>query len=376
MCRRTSEALLNRNGMRNTAFGVGGLGLLLCGAAGLQNPQAVLPSYLAAYLFFLGLSVGSLGFLLLHELVGGLWGQTGRREFESAAGNLWLLALLFVPLGIGLPYLYEWADPHHAADDVLLQHKKPYLNVPFFLARAAGYFAVWMTLARQVRKRRLSQGLGGPGLVLWVLTVSFAAMDWAMSLEPHWYSSAYGAIILISQALSALAFVVVLGGLAGGAGTSALGRHDLGNLLLAFVMLWAYLSFSQYLLIWYGHLPEETSYYLRRTQGFWEAVAIFLALFHFSAPFVVLLFRSSKRNIRVLTGVAAVILISGFVHALWLIKPAFPAIPAVAWTDVAAGIGIGGFWFGAFLARYQRTPAWPDNRAPASWPREAPAHGS
>jgi hypothetical protein len=359
-------------------FLVGVVALALCGLGAIFNPGQFFRSYLLAYLFCTGIALGCLAIVMLQHITGGAWGLVIRRLLESATRTLPLLAIGFVPLAFGLPYLYIWARPEAVAEDPTLQHKALYLNVPFFLVRTAGYFAIWLGLMfflnRWSREEdrtndpnlpRRFRLLAAPGLGLYGLTITFAAIDWVMSLEPHWYSTIYGVLFGTSQALAAFSFViaalVLLSLRPPLAGVLTTGHfRDLGNLLLAFVMLWAYMSFSQFMLIWSGNLTEEIPYYLNRVQGGWSLVAVLLAVGQFALPFLLLLSRDVKRNVRVLASVAGLVLFMQFVHLFWLIGPATPEAPLqVHWMDLAALLGVGGVWLAVFLWQLQRWPLLP-----------------
>jgi hypothetical protein len=354
--------------LQRRALVAGGGGVVLCGVGGLLNPTQFFRSYLLAYLFWLGIPLGSLAILMLHHLVGGAWGAVIRRVLESATRTLPLLVLLFVPLLFGLHELYSWARPEAVVNDVLLQRKSQYLNIPFFVLRSAGYLAIWLAMSYLLNRWSLAQDqtaadpferrmrlLSGPGLVLYVLTATFAAVDWAMSLEPHWFSTIYGILVIVGQLLATLAFAVLVAALL--AETPPLSEvissahfHDLGNLLLAFVMLWAYMAISQFLIIWAGNLPEEITWYIHRTQGGWEWVGLALVLFYFTLPFLLLLSRGIKQRAQLLAWVAAGILVMHAVDLFWLVVPAFqPAGISLHWMDVVAVLGIGGLWMAVFI---------------------------
>ncbi len=359
------------------AFIVGGVGLLLCAFGWGINPQQFFRSYLFAYLFWSGIALGCFALLMLQHVTGGTWGAVIRRPLESATRTLPLIALLFVPLVFGLRHLYEWARLQDVAHDGVLQFKSPYLNVPFFLGRTALYFAVWLTVARLLNRWSLDQDRGPDaapgrrlellsrgGLVLYGLTVTFAAVDWAMSLEPHWSSTIYGVMFMGGQAVSAFAFVIPVTALLVERGplreaVSSKQFHDLGNLLLAFVMLWAYFAFSQYLLIWAGNLKEEIPWYLHRQQGGWGVIAVIVILFHFCVPFVLLLSRGVKRSAQALMRVALALFVIHCVDVFWLVTPAFSARVSVHWLDLAAAGGLGGVWIGAFIWQLRKWPLLP-----------------
>jgi hypothetical protein len=351
---------------RALILGVGGL--VLCGVGLLLDQRQFFRSYLLAYLFWLGIALGSLPILMLHHLVGGAWGAVIRRILEAASRTLPYMALMFVPLLFGLGELYSWARPEAVAADALLQHKRPYLNVPFFVLRSAMYFVAWLALAYGLNRWSQAQDrtaadtfgrrlrlLSGPGLVLYVLTATFSSVDWMMSLEPHWFSTMYGILVIIGQLLATLSFAVVVIVLLADVPPlsevlSAAHFHDLGNLLLAFVMLWAYMNISQFLIIWSGNLPEEIPWYIHRTQGGWGWLALVVILFFFTLPFLLLLSRQIKRQPQFLARVAAVLL---FMHAVdlgWFVVPAFqPAGIVLHSLDIATLAGIGGIWLAVFI---------------------------
>jgi hypothetical protein len=332
-------------------------------------------SYLLAYLFWLGIALGCLGVSMLHNLTGGAWGMVIRRLLESATRTLPLLALLFLPILAGTRDLYEWSRPDAVAADALLRHKSAYLNVPFVIVRAALYFAVWLLAAHGVNRwsrvqeertdpaiERKVKLLSAPGILLYVLTMTFASIDWVMSLDPRWFSTIYGVLFIVGQALSAFAFaicvVVLLRDRAPFAGiVSKVHLHDLGNLLFAFLMLWAYASLSQLLIIWSGNLPEEIPWYLRRFTGGWEWVGYALILFHFAVPFFLLLVRRMKRSAVALARVAASILVMRFVDLFWMVTPEFHHDGIrLHWLDLAIPVALGGIWLAAYLRELGRQP--------------------
>ncbi len=362
--------------MQRRALTVGVLALAVGVLGSLLNRAAFFQAYLIGYLFWTGIAVGCLGLLMLHHLVGGRWGHAIQRLLEAGVRTLPLMALLFVPILVGLADLYVWARPDVVAADALLQHKQAYLNGPAYFGRTAVYFAVWigagtiltMLSARQdqgIDTDRLTRRLqvwSGPGLVVYGLAVTFAAVDWVMSLEPHWYSSIYGVVFLAGQALLALAFVTRMAIFLGARPPlqAVLGPdrlHDLGNLLLAFVMFWAYVAFSQYLIIWSGNLPEENHWYIERMHGGWGVMAFGLVGFHFVVPFLLLLSRTTKRRATILGPVAVGILVMRALDLFWLVAPALQTEGfRVHWLDVVLPIGLGGLWLAAFLACLKRRP--------------------
>lgn len=355
-----------------------GAGALLALGALLGADQA-LRSYLFAFLFWIGVAIGCQSILMIHHLSGGHWGLGIRRILEAGSRTLRYAWIGFLPIALGLGRLFPWMHPEPG--DTLVQKKLLYLNAPFFLARAAFYFACWALLAHLLSKWSLErdktgdarlgerlQGLSGGGLVLMGLTITFASVDWAMSLNPHWYSTIYGMLFMVGQALSALAFVIVLVALAGEEqpleeAISKESVHDLGKLLFAFVMLWAYVSLSQFLIVWSGNLPEEIPWYIRRLSGGWQYVALLLVFFHFLLPFLLLLSRDLKRNARPLALVAGGVLLMRLVDLFWLVAPDLQGHGehaahglAAHWLDLAAPAFLGGVWLLLFVRELRSRP--------------------
>jgi hypothetical protein len=344
------------------------------------NRDAFFESYLVAYLFWMGIALGSAAVLMLYHLTGGGWGLIVRRLLEAATRTLPLMMLFLVPLLFGLPYLYEWARPDLVKADEVLRHKSAYLNVPFFMGRMALYFAVWLTLAYLLNKWSVEQdrspdpgladrfaALSAPGLILYGLTATFASVDWVMSREPHWYSTVYGMIFMVGQVLTTLAFVIgatmMLSEREPVSAVAAPAKlQDLGNLMLAFVMLWAYLAFSQFLIIWSGNLPEEVIWYRHRLDGGWAWVALLLVVFHFAVPFLLLLSRRIKRRARLLGKVAIAMAAIRLLDLLWVVLPAHGGSSFhLHWLNLAVPIGMGGFWIAMFVNRLKTRPLVPVN---------------
>jgi hypothetical protein len=340
-------------------------------------------SYLLGWLFWLGVAVGCLGLAMLNQLTGGLWGLVPRRLHEAAARTLPAMAVLFLPVLLGLGSLYVWSRPEVVEADAVIRSKTPYLNVPFFLTRAVVYFAVWSGLALVVSRWSAAQdadadagrggrlrGVSGVGLVALSGTTTFAAIDWGMSLAPHWFSTMYGVLFIVGWTLSALSFTIVL--LARLAGEAPMDRalqpgtvHDLGKLLLAFTMLWAYVNFSQFLIVWSGNISEETPFYIQRLHGGWGVIAVVLLLFHFALPFALLLSRPLKRHPGRLAWVAGLMLVMQLLDLYWLIGPDLltqghgHAPLRLHWMDLAATLGVGGLWLFLFARQVRTRPVLP-----------------
>ena len=380
---------------RSLIIGVVFLVLLLVGAI-LNRPQ-FFHSYLVGYLFWAGIAIGSLALLMLQHMTGGHWGLVIRRVLEAATRTLPLVALLFIPIIIGAHSIYPWThDEEMAKTPALAQKARLYLNLPGFVGRAVLYFALWGILAYLMNKWSYEQDrsaerrhtkrmrmLSGPGMIIFVLTVTFAAVDWSMSLNPEWFSTIYGLLFVAAWSLSALAFVIAMMSLIGR--SEPLSRvvrpnhfQDLGKLMLALVMLWAYFAFSQYLIVWSGNLPEEIEWYLPRVKGGWGVIALSVVIFHFALPFVLLLSASLKRNAGKLLILAIVILIIRQIDFFWMVAPEFTHDFHISWMDIVAPIGIGGIWLAFFFWQLNKRALIPINdpqyESLLAAAAEAPAH--
>ena len=358
-------------------FALAVLGAGLLAVFGSSHPERLFASWLVAFFFFLSIALGCLYFVLIHTAMAGAWGIVVRRVAENAAATIPLFALLFLPVAYGLHSLYHWSHADAVAHDQLLQLKQPYLNETFFFARAALYFLVWSAIAlwfRSLSRRQdtdkdpaLTQRLrrySGALLVPLALTHTFAAFDWLMSLAPHWYSTIFGVYafaggLVAGFALMALSAVALQrGGLVPGITTEHL--HDLGKLLFAFTVFWAYIAFSQFFLIWYGNIPEETIFYKVRLAGGFKLVTIALAVGHFAVPFFFLMSRTTKRNAATLVAAALWLLAMHYVDVYWLVIPSIEGLGArPGIVDVAAMLAAGGAFLGAFGLLLVRSPLVP-----------------
>jgi hypothetical protein len=357
------------------------LGAVVLAFVAFRDPAQFFRSYLLGYVFWVGVPLGSLGVLMLHHLTGGGWGFVIRRVCEASARTFLPMAVLFVPIALGMRSLYVWARPEWAAEPHS-PFNAWYLSPGFFLARAVAYFVVWIAMGVLLSRwsleedrtggtelHRRMENLSAPGIVIYGFTATFASVDWVMSLEPKWISSIYGMIFIVVEVLSAIAFSILAARklserepLAAVASPSRF--HDLGTLMFTFVMLWAYLSFSQFLLIWSGNLKLEIPYYLSRGSGSWAGVALFLIVFHFAVPFLLLLNRPLKRRKQTLAVVAGGMLLISMVDVYWLVVPAFfPEAPRVHAGDLAALVAIGGFWIWTFAGQLRGKPLVPQGDA-------------
>jgi len=344
-------------------------------------------SYLLAFTFLIGLPLGSLGILMIHQVGGGTWGFAIRRLLEAGTRTLPLMGLLSLPiLFLGLHDLYEWTHHDVVAHDEFLSHKVPYLNEPFFIIRTVIYFLIWALLVfllnkwseqqdqtQETHPTHRMQILSGPGIVLFFLTATMASMDWLMSLEPHWFSTIFGVIYIVGMGLLTWGFMYLV--------SNSLARHkplsnilnesrrrDLGTFMLACVMLWAYTSFSQLLIIWSANLPEEIIYFMTRLEGGWEYMGYGLLLFHFAVPFLFLISSTMKSKAKLLAAIAIGLIFMRLVDLYWIIAPSFTKIPAdhgpsyhstgftIHWMDLAIPIGLGGILISLFFYQLKKRP--------------------
>ena len=356
------------SGWQSRALIIGLLGAVGCVIGGFLQLNIFLRGYLIAYMFWTGLSLGCLALLMVQYLSGGLWGLVIRRFLEAGAKVLPMMAVLFLPILFLRTHLYGWmTDP--------VKENHWYLNTPNWIARYVLYFVIWIILAKALTNwsARLDSpwkiyprftGISGVGCVLYALTTSFAAVDWVMSLDPHWGSTIYGLIFLVGQGLSALCFSIIMLTVVTRSEPYAsivkpMQFHDIGKLTLAFVMLFAYFSFSQWLIIWSGNLPDEISWYLQRIRGYWGFIILAIVLFHFALPFCMLLSRSLKRAGRRLVPLALLLMFMRLVDIYWYTIPNFKDVAYLSIWYVIAPIGVGGLWLAYFFYNLRQRPLIP-----------------
>ena len=386
--RDTYKAPSELNGFRSLALGVGGIGTLIWAVGLYMDPQQALRSWLMGFVLWAGIGFGAIGLLMLQYLTGGAWGVVIRRTLEAATRTLPVIFVMFLPIAIGLTTLYEWT--HLPADDVTNLQRGAWQTPVMWWVRSAIYFALFGVMAYLLNKWSANQdaskdheeaarwlgtptAFSGPTMVIYALVVTFASVDWVMSLEPHWFSTIFGLLFVIGWALTCLCFVVILLSFLQDKApmNHVLGRrhlHDLGKLMLAMVMVWAYFNFSQYLIIYSGNIPEETVWFIKRTTGGWGYIAWGLILFHFAAPFLILLQQDFKRRPMRLAYVAAFIIFMRLVDMFFLIGPS-PRIGehpvgveghlTVSWMDLVAPIAVGGIWIWYFLGQLMKRPMVP-----------------
>lgn len=364
---------------------VGGIALVLAIFGAVTSSEKFYHAYLFSYMWVLGLTLGSLGLLMLQHLTGGIWGIVIRRPLEAATRNIWLVLLMFIPVVLGMKYLYSgngvetgWLNSPKTGEGSLTPWQQSYLTTNGYLIRAVVYFVVWLVLVwifnrwsreqdvnRSDRSlRRRIKMLAGPGIILYVLAMTFAAIDWVMSTSPHWASTIYGFLFVAGQAISSMALMIAIVVLL--AASEPYARlikkrhlHDLGKLLFAFNMLWAYFAFSQLLIIWSGNQPEEITFYQTRLHSAWGVVAVFVLLFHFAIPFLLLLSRDVKRTASLISKVAIWMIFMRLVDLFWMTKPEFTENAVPSWLDIVVPIALVGLWLGFFAMNLKKMPLLP-----------------
>jgi len=343
------------------AVGIGGLGLSVVLGGG--DHAQLFSSYLVAYLYFLSLGLGGLFFVLIQHLTRAGWSVVVRRLGENVAMVLPLFAVLFIPIALGLHDLFHWSHAEAMATDPILAGKSGFLNARAFYSRAVIYFVVWSGLSwwfwSQSRRQdetgavsitRRLQALSAPGMIAFAVTLTFASFDWIMSLDPHWFSTIFGVYFFSGSTVGIFALLILLalglqrsGALEGVVTVEH--YHDLGKLLFGFVVFWAYIAFSQFMLIWYANIPEETVWFARRWQGGWQEYSIFLVVGNFALPFLLLLSRGLKRN-RVGIALASLWLLAmHYVDLYWLVMPSHHEQLHFSPLDLTTFVGVGGFFF-------------------------------
>jgi len=363
----------------------GAAGLLLLAAAalgGYGNPRQFFFSYLVAYLFFLTLSLGGLIFVLIQFATRAGWSVAVRRIAEHSMGTLPLMAVLAIPLALGFEHLFTWFDPQVVKDDPLLEKKVAYLNPGFFYVRSFVYLIGWAALGWWFRRQSIRQDDGNavqmtrrlqiaspPAIVWFAVTTTFFAFDWIMSLDPHWYSTIFGVYFFAGSMVSILCLLILLVLLLQRYGllesiVSEEHLHDLGKLLFGFVVFWAYIAFSQFMLIWYANIPEETLWYAHRLHHGWEYLSFLLAAGHFVLPFFLLISRDAKRNHAVLMTGTVWLLVMHYVDLYWLVMPSYQTEAfRPHWLDLLSLLGLGGV-FVAGLFRLMAKPLLIPRRDP------------
>ncbi|RMH62656.1 MAG: hypothetical protein D6677_09430 [Calditrichaeota bacterium] len=363
-----------------TSMIVGALMLLLTAVGYVSNQEIFFRAYMVGYMFWLSLALGGLFFTLVNHLFGSEWNIVLRRFSESLSKTFPLLAILFIPLWLGMHDLYHWTHTEVVVKDPMLSAKSGYLNMTFFTVRIIIYFGLWTFISHFLHKKSLLQDehpseelimtmrrFSAPFMVLYALSTTFAAFDIIMSLDPHWYSTIYGVYFFAGNFLFVVSFITLFAAYLKSKGIldniiTVEHYHDLGKLLFAFLVFWGYIGFSQYFLIWYANIPEETIYYLYRWEGSWKIITMTLVLGHFLLPFLSLLPRAAKRNLTWLGIVAGWIIIMHFIDLVWLILPNFEKHGVhLSWITFTTLLGVGGLFFWNFWSVFTAHPVVPLN---------------
>lgn len=376
------------NKFRALALGIGGVALVIWAAGAYFNLEQALRSWLLGFIFWGGIAIGSIGVVMLQYLTGGAWGVVIRRVVEAASRTMPLVFIFWIPLALGVTHIYEWT--HLPPDDYTVIHRGAYMTPLWWIIRGVIYFALFGIMTYLLNNWSAKQdnapdydtaagwlgratAFSGPTMVIYVLAITFAAVDWVMSLDPHWFSTIWGLLFVAGWALSTFCFsIIILAFLSGQAPMQrVLGKrhfHDIGKLILALVMVWAYFNFSQLLIIYSGNIPEETTWYLVRMTPGWFYVGMILILFHFAFPFLVLLRQDWKRNAQMLASIALFVLFMRLVDMFFLISPnprisshgaSLPLSESFSWMDIVGPIAIGGIWLWYFFGQLAKRPLVP-----------------
>lgn len=372
--------LTDRGGFATKALVAGVVGIVATIGAWFLEPARMYHAWLTAFVFWITLSLGALFFVMLHHLTGAQWSTVIRRLAESFLAPFPILAVFFIPIIFGMHDLYHWTHEDAVAHSHLLQWKAPYLNQTFFIIRTVVFFAVWIFLSHRLTSlsRRQDEGhtpeilakmrsTSAWGMILFAVTITYAGYDWMMSLEPEWYSTIYGVYIFAGGLLSAMCLITLTALLLRRKGIldTAITHehyHDLGKLVFGFIIFWGYIGFSQYMLIWYANIPEETVWYLERWNGTWKYVSLVLLFGYFAVPFLIMIFRGSKRVLSLLGVMVVWLLIMHWVDLYWLVFPTWPESADNAsfhWMDVSTMLAVGGFFLWSFWSRFSRGPLVP-----------------
>ena len=374
----TLRPRMDRAQQRALLVGILALAVSITGLV--RNANHFWQSYLFGYVFWSGIALGCLGIFLLHNVAGGNWGVAIRRLVESGVQTLPLIAILVIPILFSLRNLYTWTSPEVIARDFAVGHKHGYMNVPFFIARTVIYFALWLFFGFKILGManehdrtgnpalfKRIKGLSAPALLIFMLTTTYAFIDWIMSLEPNWYSTIYPWMFTVGQMLLTFAFLIALLVLLSkyeplASFLKTQHYHDLGNLMLCFTMLWAYTSLAQFLIIWSENLPDEIPWYIRRFSGGWGYIGVGIGLFHFCVPFFLLLMRFLKKNPKYLRMIAIWMIVIRIVDVFWIVEPAFRQRGLeIYWTDITAWLGIGGLWLAFYIRHLKARPLLASN---------------
>ncbi|TVQ15071.1 MAG: hypothetical protein EA364_03075 [Balneolaceae bacterium] len=367
-------------GILRVLFGIGALGIFASFIGFFVDTKQFHFSYLTSFSYLASFSLASLFFVMLHHITRSSWGVTLRRIPETFSYQLFILAIMFIPILFGMEYLYKWTSPEILATDHLAQHKQPYLNQPFFIIRQIIYFSVWSFLGYRLYKNSvkmdenadwgletLQRKISAPGILLFSLTVAFASFDWLMSLDFHWFSTMFG-VYYFSMSFQAFFAMIILLGLflrSRGLLLNTITRvhiGDAGKLMFGFTVFYAYIAFSQFFLIYYANIPEETLWYYHRLEGNWSVISYSLIIVRFAAPFLLLLSKAAKSNFTLLGISSVIIVVIHFLEMHWIVMPTLHYHGfSMHWLDISTLVGLGGLLLGFFFYQFQKHSMVPKN---------------
>ncbi len=363
-----------------TLFGVGIVGLIASGVGYFLNHEQFFFSYLTSYTFFTSFALAALFLVMVHHITRSSWGTVLRRIPETFSSYIWIWAIFFIPVIFGMGTLYSWADPSYVSGDPILEGKIQYLNTPFFILRQILYFGIWGWLGYRLHKisvemdntrdwglTTLMRKISAPGILIFALTIAFASFDWLMSLDAHWFSTMFGVYFFAMsfQALFPMLILLVYWMHKRGILNNTIRQvhiYDLGAWFFAFTVFYAYIAFSQLLLIYYANIPEETLWYYHRLEGSWAFISYSLIAGRFILPFIILLNRDAKQNSTILLTISVVVLVMHFVELYWIAMPILHHHGiSINWMDITTILGLGGIFFGLFFRQFRKHSMVPVN---------------
>lgn len=361
-------------------FAVGAIGLIASAIGYFTNQDHFFFSYLVSFTFFTGIALASVFMVMFHHITKSKWGVTVRRIPETFGSNLWIWGIFIIPVILGMYNLYHWTHEDAVAADKILKGKSSYLNTPFFIIRQVIYFAIWGFVGNKLYKASvelektgdwgittLMRKVSAPAIPIFGFSIAFASFDWLMSLDPHWFSTMFGVYFFAISFQSFWAIMILMIFFLHRNGylkntITQVHIYDLGAWMFAFTVFYAYIAFSQFLLIYYANLPEETLWFYHRLEGSWSYIAYGLLIFRFLLPFLTLLNREQKHRKAVLTFVASTVVIMHFLEIYWIAMPTLNAHGIhFSWIDVSTFVGLGGIFFGLFFWKFQKNSMIPEN---------------
>ncbi len=360
-------------------FGLGAVGLIATFIGYFTDADRFFFSYLVSFSFFTSISLSALLMIMFHHITRSSWGVVVRRISETFTADIWKWSIFVIPVILGIHTLFHWSHEDAVMADSILQGKSAYLNTPFFIARQVLYFIIWGYFGHKLYKvsvqmdktndwglSTLLRKVSAPGIPLVAFSLAFASFDWLMSLDPHWFSTMFG-VYFFSMSFQAFWPVVILlvfylqrNGFLKNT-IRQVHIYDLGAWFFAFTIFYAYIAFSQFLLIYYANIPEETVWFYDRLQGGYEYLLYAVLFLRFVLPFIVLLNREAKKNRMILGVVSVIVLITHFIELYWIAMPILDSTFQFSWIDISALLGLGGIFMGLFFNRFKKEDMIPKN---------------